>query len=224
MSASRPTLSCEHPQPCVQLVSRWMSAAPPDPFAGANLCAQSDTPRAPGPCKRGTTAPVKGGPRGHTRSSGEIPPSELLFTRCWHQRGPDLKACSGQVICCTLTGIQVRDLKSESFDVVVIDEAAQALEVACWGALLVSKRAILVGDHLQLPPTVTSKAAEKGGLGRTLFERLQVGDSVGMECITLLSTPQTPLWSQAMADNMSPSAGSVRQRHQRNAYGPVPHE
>mmetsp|Transcript_18952 Transcript_18952/g.52864 ORF Transcript_18952/g.52864 Transcript_18952/m.52864 type:complete len:800 (-) Transcript_18952:678-3077(-) len=78
-----------------------------------------------------------------------------------------------QVICCTLTGVQVRDLRNESFDVTIIDEAAQALEVACWGALLVSKRAVLAGDHFQLPPTVTNKTAEKGGLGRTLFERLQ---------------------------------------------------
>lgn len=47
------------------------------------------------------------------------------------------------------------------FDVVVIDEAAQALEVACWGALLQCKKAILAGDHLQLPPTVISEEAAK---------------------------------------------------------------
>ena len=78
-----------------------------------------------------------------------------------------------QVICCTLTGVQIKDLRDQFFDVAIVDEAAQALEVATWGALLKAPRVVLAGDHLQLPPTVISKAAEKGGLGRTLFERLQ---------------------------------------------------
>lgn len=78
------------------------------------------------------------------------------------------------MVCCTLTGVQVKDLRDERFDVAIVDEAAQALEVATWGALLKASRAILAGDHLQLPPTVISKSAEKGGLGCTLFERLQV--------------------------------------------------
>ena len=55
---------------------------------------------------------------------------------------------------------------------VVIDEAAQALEVACWSAMLKAPRALLAGDHLQLPPTVMSQQAKDGGLGVTLFERL----------------------------------------------------
>lgn len=56
----------------------------------------------------------------------------------------------------------------------VVDEAAQALEVATWAAILKAKRVVLAGDHLQLPPTIISKKAEGGGLGRTLFQRLQV--------------------------------------------------
>lgn len=61
---------------------------------------------------------------------------------------------------------------------VVIDEAAQALEAACWAALLRAPRAVLAGDHLQLPPTVISEQAAARGLGRTLFERLHVsGDA-----------------------------------------------
>ena len=82
---------------------------------------------------------------------------------------------AAQVVGCTLTGALSRTLETASrdapFDVVVIDEAAQALETACWGALLKGKRAVLAGDHLQLPPTVVCEAAERGGLGRTLFER-----------------------------------------------------
>jgi len=79
------------------------------------------------------------------------------------------------VVAATLTGSLSRTLKDAArerpFDVVVIDEAAQSLEAAAWGALLMGRRAVLAGDHLQLPPTVLSDAAAQGGLSRTLFER-----------------------------------------------------
>lgn len=79
---------------------------------------------------------------------------------------------SAQVICATLTGVGTRQLSQlPPFDIVVIDEAAQALEPACWAALLRGRKAVLAGDHLQLPPTVTSEEAAKGGLLTTLFER-----------------------------------------------------
>jgi hypothetical protein len=81
---------------------------------------------------------------------------------------------SARVVCATLTGCLHPHLRGETFDVVVIDEAAQALEPACWGALLKGRRAVLAGDHLQLPPTVLSQEACDKGLGVTLFERLQV--------------------------------------------------
>jgi len=85
-----------------------------------------------------------------------------------------------QVVCCTLSGVHAKDLRKESFDLAVVDEAAQALEVATWAAILKAKRVVLAGDHLQLPPTIISKKAEGGGLGRTLFQRLQemYGESV----------------------------------------------
>lgn len=48
---------------------------------------------------------------------------------------------------------------------------AQALEASCWIPILRGKKLVLAGDHCQLPPTITSREAEKGGLGRTLFDR-----------------------------------------------------
>ena len=61
------------------------------------------------------------------------------------------------------------------FDMVIIDEAAQALEASCWISLMRGKRAVLAGDHKQLPPTIKSTMGEvKIGLGKTLFERLMV--------------------------------------------------
>ncbi|KFM22807.1 DNA-binding protein SMUBP-2 [Auxenochlorella protothecoides] len=60
-----------------------------------------------------------------------------------------------RVVCCTLAGVDARQLRDlPDFDLVVVDEAAQALEPACWSALLRGKRGLLAGDHLQLPPTV----------------------------------------------------------------------
>ena len=61
------------------------------------------------------------------------------------------------------------------FDLVVIDEAGQALEASCWISLLKGNRAVLAGDHKQLPPTVKSSMPEvQRGLSKTLFERLMM--------------------------------------------------
>ena len=88
---------------------------------------------------------------------------------------------SADVVLCTCVGAVTWALKSApEFDVVVIDEAAQALEAACWLPLLRGRRAVLAGDHLQLPPIVKSSGAASEGFGRTLFDRLaeMYGDSV----------------------------------------------
>ncbi|XP_050229045.1 uncharacterized protein LOC126678192 isoform X1 [Mercurialis annua] len=92
---------------------------------------------------------------------------------------------NADVVLTTLTGALSRKLDSTSFDLVIIDEAAQALEIACWIALLKGSRCILAGDHLQLPPTIQSVEAEKKGLGRTLFERL--ADLYGDEVTSMLT-------------------------------------
>lgn len=79
-----------------------------------------------------------------------------------------------RVIACTLVGSANRILSGQKFGTLFIDEAAQALEAACWIAIRKASRVILAGDHCQLPPTVKSIAALKGGLGRTLMERVAV--------------------------------------------------
>ncbi|KAJ6105530.1 hypothetical protein N7512_009047 [Penicillium capsulatum] len=99
------------------------------------------------------------------------------------------------VVLGTLHGAGGHQLKNQKFDVVIIDEASQALEAQCWIPLLSADKVILAGDHLQLPPTVKStnlkakgasanKDAEKQddtptkellkgvSLERTLFDRL----------------------------------------------------
>lgn len=76
-----------------------------------------------------------------------------------------------QVITCTLVGSANRVIRHLTYDTVFIDEAAQALEPACWIPITRANRVVLAGDHCQLPPTVKSMEAEKGGLTETLFEK-----------------------------------------------------
>lgn len=77
-----------------------------------------------------------------------------------------------RVIACTLIGSANRLLEGQKFGTLFIDEAAQALEAACWIPIRRVSRVILAGDHCQLPPTIKSFAAMKAGLGKTLMERI----------------------------------------------------
>lgn len=77
-----------------------------------------------------------------------------------------------RVIACTLVGSANRLLEGQKFGTLFIDEAAQALEAACWIPIRRVSRVILAGDHCQLPPTIKSFAALKAGLGKTLMERI----------------------------------------------------
>ena len=67
-----------------------------------------------------------------------------------------------KVVLATLHGAGGFQLRNENFDVVIIDEASQALEAQCWVSLLTAKKAILAGDHLQLPPTIKSTNTKVG--------------------------------------------------------------
>ena len=97
-----------------------------------------------------------------------------------------------KVVLTTLHGSGGFQLRHEDFDIVIIDEASQALEAQCWVALLSARKAVLAGDHLQLPPTIKSlnprdtlakdkkkgrvndvtDFADKSTLETTLFDRL----------------------------------------------------
>lgn len=104
----------------------------------------------------------------------------------WHQKMDRLKSRAvelelrinsqlfgeAKVIASTLTGSASHLLSGQKFGTLFIDEAAQALEAACWIAIRRASRVVLAGDHCQLPPTVKSIAALKGGLGTTLMERI----------------------------------------------------
>lgn len=78
---------------------------------------------------------------------------------------------TSDVIACTLVGASHPMLRGKRYQTVFIDEAAQALEPACWIPILRAARVVFAGDHHQLPPTIKSVEAAREGLAKTLFEK-----------------------------------------------------
>jgi predicted DNA helicase len=76
------------------------------------------------------------------------------------------------VVCSTNSTAGSDLLDGHTFDTLVIDEATQATAPSCWIPMTHARRAILVGDHKQLPPTILNREAAQSGLQHTLFERL----------------------------------------------------
>jgi superfamily I DNA and/or RNA helicase len=76
-----------------------------------------------------------------------------------------------QVVTATLVGANHYTIRNLEYNTVVIDEAGQALEPACWIPILKAKKVILAGDHCQLSPTIKSNEAAKSGLNETLLEK-----------------------------------------------------
>lgn len=77
-----------------------------------------------------------------------------------------------RVVACTLVSANSRIMEGQKFDTLFIDEAAQALEAACWIPIRRASRVVFAGDHCQLPPTIKNIAAMRAGLGKTLMERI----------------------------------------------------
>ena len=77
-----------------------------------------------------------------------------------------------RVISCTLVSSANRILMGQKFGTLFIDEAAQALEAACWIAIRKADRVVLAGDHCQLPPTIKCMEAMRGGLDKTLMQHI----------------------------------------------------
>ncbi|MBC8985347.1 AAA family ATPase [Pedobacter sp. N36a] len=88
-----------------------------------------------------------------------------------------------QVVTATLVGANHYTVRGLKFHTVVIDEAGQALEPACWIPILKAQKVILAGDHCQLSPTIKSNEAAKAGLNTTLLEKTT---ALHPEAVTLL--------------------------------------
>jgi superfamily I DNA and/or RNA helicase len=95
----------------------------------------------------------------------------------------------------TTTGGSGNSDDKVGFDLVIIDEAAQALEASCWIPIFRGKRVVLAGDHCQLPPTIKSHSVQAQlGLGKTMFERvLQLyGDDYQLDKNTAVTDTKSP--------------------------------
>jgi ATP-dependent RNA/DNA helicase IGHMBP2 len=130
---------------------------------------------------------------------------------------------NAQVVLCTNVGASSSLLdrleKSgalDPFDLVVIDEAAQALEVSCWAPIFRGKRIVLAGDHCQLPPTIKCHLPHvQRALSRTLFERImERGEAVSrMLRVQYRMHEDIAEWSsRAMYDGRLTSHESVKSR------------
>ena len=76
-----------------------------------------------------------------------------------------------QVITATLVGSNHYTVSNLKYHTVVIDEAGQALEPACWIPILKAQKVVLAGDPFQLPPTIKSEEASRKGFNTTLLEK-----------------------------------------------------
>ncbi|KAJ9400517.1 hypothetical protein DTO282F9_2402 [Paecilomyces variotii] len=82
-----------------------------------------------------------------------------------------------KVTLATLHGAGGYQLKNQKFDVVIIDEASQALEAQCWVPLLSASKVVLAGDHLQLPPTVKSSIQKSATKSKTKDNKVEDGEN-----------------------------------------------
>ncbi|EQL32015.1 hypothetical protein BDFG_05737 [Blastomyces dermatitidis ATCC 26199] len=112
-----------------------------------------------------------------------------------------------KVVLATLHGAGGHQLRNQKFDVVIIDEASQALEAQCWVPLLSASKAILAGDHLQLPPTiksVTSKSSGTVGNGMSASDEISApnadkGNNIGQHKATKKATLEMTLFDRLLS-------------------------
>ena len=100
--------------------------------------------------------------------------ADVLFERAeqLEQAAIDDVIAAADVVCSTNSTAGSDPLDGHTFDMLVIDEATQATAPSCWIPMTHARRAVLVGDHKQLPPTILHREAAENGLQHTLFERL----------------------------------------------------
>ena len=118
-----------------------------------------------------------------------------------------------EVLCATNIGSGHFTLGHRKFPVVLIDEATQATEPSALVPIVKGARQlILVGDHRQLPPTVTSQTAEDDGLAIPLFERL-LNNGIPAKMLTtqyrmhptIREFPSARFYENRLEDGCSPS-------------------
>jgi len=119
-----------------------------------------------------------------------------------------------RVVASTLVGANSRIMEGQKFTTLFIDEAAQALEAACWIAIRRASRVIFAGDHCQLPPTVKSIAALRGGLGKTLMERIDYDNPM----VWIDTSDEAVVASYDLTESEANSVSSQLNNDKENAF------
>ena len=120
-----------------------------------------------------------------------------------------------RVVACTLAGAASQTLEGYRCHTLFIDEAAQALEAACWIAIPHADRVIFAGDHCQLPPTIKNPECLRAGLGKTLMERIAEQKPAAVRLLTVQYRMNEELMrfsSDWFYDGRLTAADSVRYR------------
>lgn len=117
-----------------------------------------------------------------------------------------------QIITATLVGANHYSVRNLKYNTVVIDEAGQALEPACWIPILKAEKIIFAGDHFQLSPTIKSQEAGSNGLSKTLLEKLI---DIHPESVVLLNE------QYRMHQNIMGYSSKVFYQNQLNAHHSV---
>ena len=111
--------------------------------------------------------------------------AEEVTRSCTNPEELRLRLASYQVVGTTCLGTEHAATASRTFDWCVLDEASQAVLPSTLAPLLLATRFVLVGDPAQLPPTVRSQEARKGGLGKSLFSVLDSAHPSATQDLTL---------------------------------------
>lgn len=114
------------------------------------------------------TAPQRGAKQSMRQEAKEM----LQEARQIEEQVTEMLLGRARVVCATVTGLDRGRLGDQRFDWCIMDEASQTTEPAAWIPLQFANRLVLAGDHCQLPPTVLSPEAVRGGFNISLMERL----------------------------------------------------
>ena len=122
---------------------------------------------------------------------------------------------STRMVASTLVSSNHRILNGRRFSTLFIDEAAQALEAACWIAIRKADRVIFAGDHCQLPPTIKCIEAARGGLDHTLMEKVVANKPISVSLLKVQYRMNESIMrfpSEWFYNNQLESAPEIRQR------------
>ncbi|ORY29551.1 SEN1 N terminal-domain-containing protein [Naematelia encephala] len=133
------------------------------------------------------------------------------------------------VICATLSGAGQETLSPYTFETVIIDEAAQAIEMSCLIPLKYGcKRCIMVGDPNQLPPTTFSSEAERFQYNQSLFVRIAKQNPANMQLLSIQyrmhpdisELPSKVFYNGQLKDGPDMAKKTAAVWHSRHIFGP----